>query len=286
MNQQNRKDSRSLTLSQQNHAMIYPAVAERKKIASNLENALADNALDVHYQSQIDIKRGVCGHLEALARWTDPELGTISPAAFIPIAEEFGLIDDITRFVIERVKQDLRDWRRDCLPIESVAVNVSAKLLSSSSSAEKLMGWLLSGDDPKGSLTLELTETAMVQHKKRALAYMQLLRELGFQLALDDFGTGYSSLAYLLEFPIDVIKIDRSFISGLTASAKCRTIVQSIIEMSRTLGMKTVAEGVERAEELGMLHKWSCSLVQGFYFSKPIKKDAVAAHVRQWNAAA
>ncbi|HEY9774353.1 MAG TPA: EAL domain-containing protein [Planktothrix sp.] len=271
--------------------ILRPAEPVRTVVGVNelherLENAIAENLLEVHYEPQIDLESTDCTHLEALVRWTDKEMGAISPAVFIPLAEELDLIDEITRQVIDRVQGDIGDWRSEGVPIDSVAVNISAKLFSTPERAQNLVDVLTNDNRSTGAITLELTETAVMQHKEITLEYLRKLKELGFELALDDFGTGYSSLSYLLDYPIDMVKIDRSFISTLNDSAKGRAIVRSILEMSKELNIKTVAEGVERVEQLWLLKQMHCQFVQGYLLSKAVPANVASHRLRRGNPSA
>lgn len=246
------------------------AIMDIQAIHTHLPNAIYNGELDVHYQPQYNIESKNSTHMEALVRWHHPQYGAVSPATFIPVAEELGLVEEITYFVIERVISDFSEWQKSDVPLASVAINISARLISCESNAKRLIALLGSVKSFAPHIVLELTETAMVQNVHLAHYCMHQFRELGYKIALDDFGTGYSSLAYLLEFPIDIIKIDRCFVSKLQTCSKGTVIISSIISLASQLGMKVVAEGVEEAVEIELLTALGCHLIQGYYFSKPL----------------
>lgn len=244
-------------------------------IAGRLRKALLAGSLEMHYQPQIDLKSGQCTHFEALLRWRDRVLGEASPAIFVPVAEELGFAQELTWFVIEKVASDLRQWRNNRVPVKPVAINISALDLSNEANASRLLKQLEIYASPD-EITLELTETSTLRRRDTAMVYMHKLRDAGYRIALDDFGTGYCSLAYLHEFPIAAIKFDRSFVSALLNSQKCRIMLRSFLSVAQQLGLKTVAEGVEMLEQADWLRRWQCSLAQGYYFSKPLPYDETA----------
>lgn len=261
----------------------FTAGEQRNTFRDDLKNAIRERSLDVHYQPQIDLRDGSCGHFEALLRWNDSKRGFVSPATFVPIAEEMGLIDEITAFVIERVVSDLKNWQRADLPVKSVAINVSAGHFENEERAERLLQWLTRESFPTNSITLELTETAMLRHTDVARKYLQTLQEKGFKIALDDFGTGYSSIAYLLEFPISTIKIDRSFVTTIRTSFKGQAIIRALVDLAKVIGVDIVAEGVEHPEELRVLEAMGCQFAQGYIFSKPLSEAQTIQYLRrQW----
>lgn len=245
----------------------------------HLRNAIQSGALSVVYQPQVDITNGNCDHFEALLRWDDPALGPVSPATFIPIAEELGMMNQLTKFVIDRVVSDIADWRANNVLVGSIAINISAKHLADEDDAALLLSWLYEAAHVKDFLSLELTETAMLSNKTIAIRYMREISDLGFRIALDDFGTGYSSLAYLLEFPIHTIKVERSFTSSITHSSKCQTILRWLLSLAKTLELGVVVEGVETHDEIMLLKKWGGTLAQGYYFSRPLSKDDIESFV-------
>ncbi|MFL6722450.1 MAG: putative bifunctional diguanylate cyclase/phosphodiesterase [Sphingomonas sp.] len=247
----------------------------RFSIETELRRALEKGQLELHYQPLINLKSGEVAGFEALARWSHEQRGEISPTEFIPVAEESGLILQLGRWAMDRAAQTLAGWDREAggkLPLY-VAVNLSAIQVARDDipamveSALKSSG--LSGD----RLTLELTESSIVQDPVRATRVFDALKALGATLAMDDFGTGYSSLAYLQRLPIDVLKIDKSFVCGMMVDPDAVAIVRAVLSLAEALGMSTTAEGIETVELATTLATLGCASGQGFYFAKPLKAD-------------
>ncbi|MDP9476155.1 MAG: EAL domain-containing protein [Actinomycetota bacterium] len=216
---------------------------------------------------------------EALARWEHPERGLVSPAEFVPLAEETGLILPLGRRVLGEACRQLKEWQ-DLYPADpplKMGVNLSALQLREPGLLEDAARVLAeTGLDP-ATLVLEITEGILTEDTPVVLATLRYLKLLGARLAVDDFGTGYSSLAYLKRFPVDYLKIDRSFVSGLGRDRRDEGLVSAIVELARALGLETTAEGVETEGQLGRLHALGCGLAQGFYFSKPLPGGAASA---------
>jgi len=254
-------------------------MADAEMIQTALPKAIRNKELDVFYQPQLNVPSGTSTHFEALVRWKHARFGFISPATFIPVAEEQGLIEDLTDFVLNRVADDLRDWQNAGMLVESVSVNVSAKSLANPLSAVRLLGALNDIVAFAPYIVLELTETALVENVDLARLYMDEFKRLGSKIALDDFGSGYASMRYLLEFPVDIVKIDRCFVSTLHASAKSQVIVKSIMALGEMLGLKVITEGVETADEFELLVSLGCKDIQGFYFSKPLPKERITKNL-------
>ena len=212
---------------------------------------------------------------EALARWNHPRDGLISPGRFIPVAEETGLITAIGTWVLRRSCLQLKRWS-DRIPggeALGVSVNLSARQLADEALVDTVAAALEEAGIDPGRLQLEVTESALIERPGLAARILTLLKEQGVYLALDDFGTGYSSLAYLASYPLDVIKIDRSFVSGprgMTVSRKGRELVGAIIQLGHTLGMKVVGEGIESEEQAGMLRDLGCDMGQGYHLGRPV----------------
>ncbi len=242
----------------------------------DLQNALENNDFTLHYQPQIDLASGSITGVEALLRWTHPVHGEMSPAVFIPIAEEHGLITAIGNWVLETACKQSVEWQEQGLPPIRMAVNISALQLHHIDFYEWLSNTLgRTGMNPE-LLELELTESAVMQDEKTAQILLQQLKALGVQLAIDDFGTGYSSLSHLKRFPIDKLKIDRSFIKDLPLDTEDGAITQAIIGVGRSLKQKVIAEGVETIEQQNFLRQEGCDEMQGFYFSRPVPADQLA----------
>jgi len=253
----------------------------------DLRYAIQNKRLEVHYQPKVDLRDGSNGHFEALVRWNDSKMGFVSPAAFIPIAEEMGLIDEVTKIVIDRVVFDLCSWRQSGVPVKSVAINISARHFSNEERAKTLMSWLTQESFPTEFITLELTETAMLCHPDIARKYLHMLHYIGFRIALDDFGTGYSSVTHLLDFPISEIKIDRSFVTDICQSFKCQAIVRALSGLAKALSIDIVAEGIEHLDALAVLQTLGCSFGQGYIFAKPLPEAQVLEYLlRQTSSSA
>ena len=247
------------------------ARAERRlELESALRRAVTGNQLVLFYQPLVDIKRGVVSGAEALLRWQHPELGMVSPAEFIPVAEDTGLIVDIGRWVLSESQRQLKEWQGMGLDQLRVSLNVSAVQLRRDEDAEELLDLLEAAED--NGMTLELTESALMENSEGVSRFLKRTRALGSAVALDDFGTGFSSLAYLRGFEFDVLKIDKTFIDELS-NTRDYGLVASIVSMGRILGMRVVAEGVETADQVKRLKQIGCDYVQGFYFSKPLPAD-------------
>ncbi|MGE0828914.1 MAG: putative bifunctional diguanylate cyclase/phosphodiesterase, partial [Hyphomonadaceae bacterium] len=240
------------------------ALQARQKLEADLRAALSEGALDVHYQPQIDIKTlKMCG-CEALVRWRHRERGDISPAEFIPMAEDAGLIGQIGQFVLRRACEDAARWPGHV----KVAVNLSPAQFKTGDVLQVVTQALAQSGLTPARLDLEITEALIMQRDERTLRTLTSLRNLGVGVSLDDFGTGYSSLSYLSSFPFTKIKIDQSFVRGLSARADCRAIVRAVVSLGASLGMRVNAEGVERQEDLAYLKAEGCHEAQGFLFSR------------------
>lgn len=247
----------------------------RLTLENHLRKAIERGELDLHYQPQLDVASGAFFGLEALLRWDSPELGRISPVEFIPLAEETGLIVGIGEWVLRRACRQAKSWRDQGIPLTRMAVNVSAiQFLHKGFSS--LVATILdeTGLEPD-VLELELTESALINDEDDVLQVLQTLKKVGVQLAIDDFGTGYSSLSRLKNFPIDRLKIDQSFVSGIEQDSDNAAIVVAVIAMAEGMDMKVIAEGVETAGQLTFLTNKHCNEIQGYLLSKPLPKAQV-----------
>jgi EAL domain-containing protein (putative c-di-GMP-specific phosphodiesterase class I) len=242
-------------------------------LEGDLRTALQTGELTVHYQPVVEIASRRVSSLEALVRWNHPKLGAISPAEFIPMAEATGLILPLGEYVLRTACAQLMRWQREQVPVVRVSVNLSSVQLQAQPIWELVRGVLGETGMQAKQLALEITETTMVQNAKDHAGALQRLRDEGVQIQIDDFGTGYSSLSYLKQLPVDVIKIDRSFISQIDSSSSDESIVDAILTLARGLGLRVVSEGVETLEQLQLLARRGCEFAQGYYFSRPLPAD-------------
>jgi diguanylate cyclase (GGDEF)-like protein/PAS domain S-box-containing protein len=258
----------------QSYQFFKPAMkvraVERQSVEESLRRALQRREFKLQYQPKIDLDTGAITGAEALLRWIHPTRGLVSPARFIPIAEDCGLILPIGAWVLREACTQARDWLEKGLHFSTMAVNVSAMEFRDDNFLEGLFKILCeTGLDPK-YLELELTESVLMNRVETTASILQILRERGVKIAIDDFGTGYSSLSYLRKFPVDALKIDQSFVRQISAIGDDTTIVTAVIGMARSLKLRVVAEGVETLEQLEFLRSQQCDEAQGFYFSRPI----------------
>ncbi|AKJ27974.1 EAL domain-containing protein [Caldimonas brevitalea] len=245
------------------------------ELQSSLRRALERGEISLVYQPKLDLrKRSVTG-VEALMRWQHPTLGPVSPAQFIPLAEETGLIESLGRWALQTACRDAVMWRDAGMPVQ-VSVNLSPRQLNLPHLATEVSQILADSGLEPGLLELEITESGVMQNPARAASLLQEVRALGVSLAIDDFGTGYSSLSYLQRFPLSTLKIDRSFIKDLPGDADAASLTSGIVGLAQRLRMKVVAEGVETVEQLGFLRAQGCDLIQGYYLSKPIPAEEMS----------
>ena len=260
-------------------------ITTRKKAERDLTRALEANALEVHFQPQLDLRNGECRSAEALIRWRDPEGRTVNPEAIIAICEQGDLIVQLTRFTLNTALRVLSGW--DAMGIAvTVAVNLSAQTLSDPNLPRIVAQALATWDVPANRLTLELTESALIRNQRVARDTMQQFRHLGCRLSIDDFGTGYSPYAYLREFSFDELKIDQSFVRGTSPGGGDLRIVQSLIDLAHAFGMIAVAEGVEDDASVRAVRALECDLAQGWHISAALPADEFALwYLARGNAA-
>jgi diguanylate cyclase (GGDEF)-like protein/PAS domain S-box-containing protein len=247
----------------------------RLNLERRLRRALRDGEFLLHYQPQVDIVTGQIVGMEALVRWRDPEVGLIPPSSFIPVAEECGLIGPLSEWVLREACRQNKAWQDEGLPPARVSVNLSARQFQQHDIA-KLVTQVLAetGLEPQ-YLELELTESTIMRNAEEAVSMLNALHALGIGLAIDDFGTGYSSLSYLKRFPVDRLKIDRSFVSDIGTSGDDETITSAIIALAHSLNLQVIAEGVETSEQLDFLKERACDEMQGFFFARPMPRDGI-----------
>ncbi|WP_179232742.1 putative bifunctional diguanylate cyclase/phosphodiesterase [Paenibacillus rigui] len=245
-------------------------MAKRARLEKGLRKALDRDELTVHYQPQIDLSTGEITGMEALLRWHHPELGVVSPADFVPLAEENGMIIPIGEWVLRRACVQNKAWLDAGLPPMRMAVNLSARQFQQNNLVEVVKQVLKDTDLPPSYLDLEITESVAMFNESYVIAKLHDLKNLGIKISIDDFGTGYSSLSYLKKFPIDALKIDRSFVAEVMNDTDDAEIIATIISMARNLKVSVIAEGVENEDQLTYLRNQKCTEAQGYLFSKPM----------------
>jgi diguanylate cyclase (GGDEF)-like protein/PAS domain S-box-containing protein len=261
-------------------AGIQPHSIANLALETQLRSALERNELTLAYQAKQDLRSGAITGVEALLRWHHPRLGMVSPAQFIPLAEETGLIVPIGKWVLQAACAQHVAWRDAGLPGVRTAVNLSPRQFADPELMGDIDAALRACGMSPGMLELEITESMVMQNPDRVVRLLRSIREMGVRLAVDDFGTGYSSLARLKRFPIDILKVDGSFIRDIPENAEDKAITQAIIAMGKTLGLTVVAEGVETAAQKAFLREHGCDQMQGYFFSKPVLAEEFAALLR------
>src|SRR5579864_3721100 len=249
---------------------------ERQSIEEDLRGALERREFMLHYQPKIDLQTGAITGAEALIRWIHPQRGLVSPLMFVPVAEDSGLILPIGMWVRREACLQARAWQDAGLPPLSVAVNISVVEFRDENFLESIRAILKETRLEPRCLELELTESVLMQHAEATTSVLQQLKAMGVYLAVDDFGTGYSSLSYLRRFPIDALKIDRSFVREITSNPDDATIVSAVISMCRSLRQRVIGEGVETRQQLAFLQNQRCGEGQGYYFSRPVLPEQFA----------
>ncbi|HEY0780583.1 MAG TPA: EAL domain-containing protein, partial [Gemmatirosa sp.] len=248
----------------------------RMALETDLRHALERGQLFLHYQPKMDVATGRVRGFEALLRWQHPERGLVSPVEFIPVAEATGLIVPIGEWVLRTACAQLAAWRAEGLPLAAVSVNLSARQFKHADLLSVVHAALADHAVDPALLELEVTESLLMDDTAHTVAVLQGLREAGVGISLDDFGTGYSSLGYLKRFPIDCIKLDKSFVRDAVTDRQSGAITEAIIALGHSLGLSVVAEGVETPEQLTYLAERACDVVQGYLFGRPMAADAAA----------
>ena len=258
---------------------------ERVALETALRDGLRDGGLKLHYQPQIDRRSGLLYGVEALARWNHPELGEIPPARFIPLAEEAGLVEELGCWALGEACQQMGQWRRDGVAVARVAVNLSARNFRQPGLVALVSGLLAAHGLVAADLTLEMTESVMLEATPQVLDTLTNLRELGVHLSLDDFGTGYSSLSYLHRLPIHELKLDQSFVRNLADSATARALTNTILRIGDSLKLTVVAEGVETEAQSWLLAERGSAIVQGYLYGRPMPAADLATWLTTHNSA-
>jgi diguanylate cyclase (GGDEF)-like protein/PAS domain S-box-containing protein len=254
---------------------LYQQVLARDHMTKALRHAAALDQLQLVYQPLVDLQTGQISGLEALLRWHHPELGSVSPTQFIPLAEQSGLITVIGEWVLRRACRDIRTWRDKGINVPHVAVNVSPLQFHDSNLIGQVKAALADYQLDPALIYIEVTEGALMDDVPRSEAMLKELKDLGLKLSLDDFGTGYSSLSYLKRFPFDKVKIDQSFVRDITTNQSDNMLVKVIVSMAHGLGMKVIAEGVETEAQCDIMLSSGCDEIQGYFFSKPVSAEAI-----------
>jgi len=253
--------------------------SSRLTLEGDLRKALGTDQFELHFQPQISLKTGLCTGAEGLIRWRHPERGLVSPAEFIPLAEDTGLIIEMGYWVLNeacRFARDIRDLYPDAA-LERLSINVSSRQMDCPDLVSQIEGALAANGLDGSEIEIEITESAVMKRGDLVLQSLNAIKEMGIRIAIDDFGSGYCSFGYLKKFPIDVLKIDRSLIRDIVDQNDDREIVRAIIALAGSLRLDTVAEGVENLDEITLLRDMGCASVQGFYFSRPLPEDDFAA---------
>jgi EAL domain-containing protein (putative c-di-GMP-specific phosphodiesterase class I) len=247
------------------------------QIENDLHQALDRREFRLHYQPIVDLKSGVLSGFESLIRWEHPSRGLVSPADFIPIAEESGLILSIGEWVLRESCRQLSSWIEDSGALEHlwISVNVSSKQFVQDNFVGIVRGALTESGIAPDSLKLEITESAMVENIEMVVSVMEELKTLGVRLSIDDFGTGYSSLSYLHRLPLSSLKIDRSFVDQMSNGSENEEIIKTIVALAQSLNLEIIAEGVETSDQLEQLRGLSCQLGQGYLFARPLDVASV-----------
>ena len=247
-------------------------IRERMSLEGGLRRAAERGELVLHYQPKVDLATRRIRGAEALLRWRHPELGLVQPSRFIPLAEETGLIMSLGEWVLRAACGQLRRWRDAGLDL-NISVNVSARQFQQADLVERIVEVMDETGVEPAWLEIELTESSVMEDAERAIASLRKLKQHGVRVAIADFGTGYSSLSYLKRLPLDVLKIDQSFVHGVTADHDSAAIVKAIIGLARSLGIEVIAEGVELQGDVDFLSAWGCHQAQGFFFGRPVPPD-------------
>lgn len=254
---------------------------DRREIEQALRKALAEGGLHLHYQPQVSMEGAYLRGVEALARWSDPERGSVSPEIFVSIAEDGGMIDALSNWALGEACRQLALWRSQGLDVPSISVNLSPTNFQNAGLPETIRRILAANGLSPGDLTLEMTESVMLVKRPETMATLTALFDMGVRLSMDDFGTGYSSLGYLRRLPVSELKLDRSFVMGLETDEAARTLSSAIIRIGESLRLSVVAEGVETAAQRDFLLEQGCLVAQGYFFARPMAADQLAQWVQR-----
>ena len=247
-------------------------VSSQLVMQNNLSRALEKKEFELFYQPIINIETGRISSVESLIRWTNSELGPVSPVEFIPLAEEMGIIVPIGQWVLQTACECALKWQQIGIPAIDVAINVSGRQMQKDNIVSAFSEVLSQYDIDNKNIVLELTESTLMENTESALHKLDQFRAMGLKLAIDDFGTGYSSLSYLKRMPVNKLKIDKAFVNDIGIKRDDEAIILAVIALCKNLKLKVVAEGVETRRQLEFLKRYQCDEVQGYFFSKPLNE--------------
>ncbi len=264
---------------------IHTKALDNLQLEVDLYEAIENQEFELYYQPIISLKTGKLSGFEALVRWNSPIRGFVSPGVFIPTAERTSSIIPLGEWILKQACEQMYQWQQECSDGNSlfISINLSVRQFEQKDLIEKIQHILDTTGLPPQNLKLEITESMVMDNVESAIAILEKLKSLGIRLSMDDFGTGFSSFSYLHRFPMDTLKIDRSFVSNLSKSTKNREIVSSIIMLAHKLNMDVIAEGIETSEEQDILHAFNCEYGQGYLFSKPITTEATGQLLKKFN---
>jgi EAL domain-containing protein (putative c-di-GMP-specific phosphodiesterase class I) len=257
---------------------INTRVIGRLDLENRLRKAVEQQQFVLHYQPKVDLRSSLITGLEALIRWNDPEKGLIPPVQFIPLLEETGLIREVGRWAMEEAIRVHRDWRARGLHPPRIAVNMSSIQLRQRELVDEIRA-VVGGAGEESGLDIEITESLLMENIEESIGKLQVIRDLGIRISVDDFGTGYSSLSYINKLPINTLKIDRSFVTGMNDNEDKASIVATIISLAKSLRLKVVAEGVETDPQATLLRELHCDEMQGYLFCRPLAADKIEAMI-------
>ncbi len=263
-------------------AGMQDAVQQRMELEMDLREALANDQFFLAYQPTLDLAQMRPTGVEALIRWRHPQRGVVQPGDFVPLLEETGMITEVGRWVLRESCRQGASWLVAGHEV-TMAVNVSGRQLDSDELIDDIREALAESGLPAKALTIEITETTLMRDVEQTARRLSAIKELGVRIAIDDFGTGYSSLAHLQRFPVDALKIDRSFVAGISQNREGETLVQTLVQLGKALSIETVAEGIEEHGELALLREQDCEGGQGFLFAKPLSATDAEAFLREWS---
>jgi diguanylate cyclase (GGDEF)-like protein len=261
---------------------LHTSAVARMELENDLRRAIEAREFVVEYQPIVDLDTDEIKGIEALLRWNHPTRGWLAPDQFITLAEESGMIIEIGRWVLDESTHQVAEWRRKGIasPNLRLSVNLSVKQIRDPAIADDVAAALQTSGLPGDRLTLEITENILVEDSEAVIGRLAAIRDLGVRIAIDDFGTGFSSLGYLSRFPVDVLKIDRSFVQRMSAKGSDLAVIEAAIGLASTLGLETVAEGIERSGQTRKLRELGCHLGQGFLYARPASANRLAAELR------